>query len=537
MTRRFTTPGLAVSLAVMLAFPAPAVQPAEGEVLAESQSYAFWLQDAPGSLDPAFGTDAASAEVLRSLFEGLVIEDADGAAVPGMAESHEISDDRLTYTFHLREAIWSNGDPVTAGDFVHAWRRVLDPGTSSPNAWVLVAANIAGAGAVAAGEIPPERLGVAALDDRRLQVRLARPAPHFLKTLSHPSTFPVPQRVIEAGGDGWTRPGTLVSNGAFLLESHDPGVEITLTRNPYYWDAENVVMQTLRGLTENDANAALARYRSGELDRVPIPDGQYPALAKALPDAAAALPHACTCAYVFNLSESGPAALKDRRVREALSLALPRAEIIDTVLRGGQRPATTWTHWAIHGFLPPDTQATGSSQSERTARAARLLAEAGVGPDAPLKLTLQYNTDEHHKRLAVAAQQAWKPLGIELSLRNLEWSVHADRLQAREFEIARYGWCADYNDASAFLDWFRSDGVNSGRWVNAEFDALLNEARRANDPGPLYRRAEEILSAEVPAVSVYHYAKAELINPRIRGLARGNALNHWYAKDLYRLAD
>ncbi|MGR3445811.1 MAG: peptide ABC transporter substrate-binding protein, partial [Paracoccus sp. (in: a-proteobacteria)] len=392
MMKLFTTTALLAALAM----PALAVQPAEGEKLAQNQTYTYWLLDAIKSLDPAKNTDVEGSDVLRSLFEGLMNEDAKGAMIPGVAESFEESDDKLTYTFRLRDAKWSNGDPVTAGDFVYAWRRVVDPETASEYAWFMELMNIVNATEIVKGEKSPEELGVKAIDDKTLEVTLTTPTPYFIKTLSHATTYPVPQKVIEAEGDNWTQPGKLVGNGAFVLESHNLGVDITLKKNPDYWDAENVLMETVKGVTVNDNNVALTRYQAGELDRVQIPAGQYPRLKQEYPDQATSIPYACSYAYIYNVSEKGPEALKDVRVRRALSLAINRDIIVDNVLQGGQRPATTWTHWAIEGFEQPETELATLSQQEKTAKAKELLAEAGYGPDNPLNLTLQYNTDESH---------------------------------------------------------------------------------------------------------------------------------------------
>ena len=533
MSRLFTT----TALLAVLALPAQAVQPAEGETLADSQTYTFWLLDAIKSLDPAKNTDVEGSDVLRQLFEGLMNEDATGAMVPGVAESFTESDDKLTYTFTLRDAKWSNGQPVTAEDFVYAWQRVVNPDTASEYAWFMELMNIVNATEIVKGEKAPEELGVRAVDDRTLEVKLTTPTPYFIKTLSHGTTFPVPRAVIEEHGDAWTQPGNLVGNGAFVLDSHNLGVDIAMSKNPEYWDAANVVMETIRGVTVNDNNIALTRYQAGELDRVDIPAGQYPRLEQESPDEAVSMPYACSYAYVFNLSDKGPEALKDVRVREALSLGLNRDIIVENVLQGGQRPATTWTHWAIEGFDQPETELATMSQEDKTARAQALLTEAGYGPDNPLELSLQYNTDENHKKLAIAAQQFWKPLGVNVTLNNVEWKVHTDRLQNQDFEIARYAWCGDYNEPTTFLDWFRTDGYNSGKWSNAEYDKLMADSKTAEDPAPLYKRAEEILAEEVPAAFVYHYATVDMINPAIKGLPMQNVLNAWYAKDLYRIAE
>ncbi|MGR3250614.1 MAG: peptide ABC transporter substrate-binding protein [Paracoccus sp. (in: a-proteobacteria)] len=525
------------ALAALLAFPAHAVQPAEGETLAENQTYTYWLLDAIKSLDPAKNTDVEGSDALRQLFEGLLIEDAQGNMIPGVAESHEVSDDGLTYTFHLRDANWSNGEPVTAGDFVYAWQRVVTPATASEYAWYMELMNVANASQIIAGEMEPDQLGVRAIDDKTLEVTLTEPTPYFLSTLSHTTAYPVPQSVVEEHGDAWVQPENLVGNGAYTLASHNLGVDIVFEKNPEYWDADNVVMQTVRGVTVNDNNVALTRYQAGELDRVQIPAGQYPRLEQELPEEATSVPYGCSYAYVFNLSDKGPEVLKDNRVREAMALSLNRDVIVDQILQGGQEPAYTWSHWAINGFAAPEGGMAEMTQEERNERARELLAEAGYGPDNPVRLQLQYNTDENHRLLAIAAQQFWRPLGIEIELNNVEWKVHTDRLQNQDFEVARYAWCADYNEASTFLDWFRTEGYNSGKWSNEEYDQLLAQAATAEDTTPIYQRAEAILDEENPAVFVYHYAKVDMINPAIKGLPRENLLNTWYAKDLYRTAE
>lgn len=533
MSKLFTTTALLAALTL----PAQAVQPAAGETLADSQTYTYWLLDAIKTLDPAKNTDVEGSDVLRQVFEGLMNEGPTGAMVPGVAESHTESDDGLTYTFTLRDARWSNGDPVTAQDFVYAWQRVVNPETASEYAWFLELMNVQNATQIIAGDLPPDQLGVRAVDDRTLEVRLTARTPYFLKTLSHATTFPVPQKVVEQHSDAWTQPGNLVGNGAFTLQSHNLGVDITVVKNPEYWDAANVVMQTVRGVTVNDNNIALTRYLAGELDRVQIPAGQYRRLSGDYPDQAVSIPYACSYAYVFNVSDKGPEALKDVRVRQALSLGLNRDIIVDQVLQGGQKPAYSWTHWAIEGFQAPDTEIAAMTQEQRTEKARALLTEAGYGPDKPLALTLQYNTDENHKKLAIAAQQFWKPLGVNITLNNVEWKVHTDRMQNQDFDMARYAWCADYNEASTFLDWFRTEGYNSGKWSNAEYDKLMAESKTAADTAPLYKRAEEILAQEVPAVFVYHYAKVDMLNPAVKGVPTENVTNAWYAKDFYRVAD
>lgn len=527
---------LSTALVVTLALPGFAAQPAEGEKLADNQEYNFWLLDAIKTLDPQKNTDAEGSDVLRQLFEGLMTEDGQGAMKPGVATGYDVSEDGLGYVFHLRpEAKWSNGDPVTAHDFVYAWRRLADPATASEYAWFIELMNVENATDVVKGDKTPDQLGVTATDDHTLQVRLSKATPYFIKTLSHASTFPVSQKAVEAHGDQWTQPGNIVTNGAFTLDSNDLGSQIVMTKSEPYWDSAATILTRVRAITVNDNNVALTRYQAGELDRVQIPAGQYPRLKEESPDQAISVPYGCSYAYLFNLSDKGPEALKDLRVRQALSYAVDRDIIVDRILQGGQKPSYFWTHWATEGFEAPDIPYAHWTQAERVEKARALLAEAGYGEGNPLKLTIQYNTDENHKKLAVAVQQFWKAIGVQVTLSNYEWKVHTDRLQNQDFQVARYAWCADYNEPSTFLDFFRSEGYNNGKWSNAEYDALLAQSVTADDTAGLYRQAEQILSAEMAMVPVYHYAKVDMIKPDLRGIPTGNLLNNWYARDIYRV--
>ena len=263
---------LTTVLSVGLALPAIAAQVQPGETLAENQEYTFWLLDAIKSMDPQINTDVEGAGIMRSLFEGLYNEDQVGGLVPGVATSHELSDDKTVYTFHLRDnAKWSNGDPVTAADFVYAWKRLADPKTASEYAWYMELMQVKNAAKIIAGEAPVDELGVKAVDDHTFEVTIEAPLPYFPKMLTHASTFPVNQKVVEGAGDKWTEPGNLVGNGAYVLTEHILGEKVVMERNPLYWDDANTIITKATALTINDVNAGLTRYLAGELDRVDIP--------------------------------------------------------------------------------------------------------------------------------------------------------------------------------------------------------------------------------------------------------------------------
>ncbi|WPZ23449.1 peptide ABC transporter substrate-binding protein (plasmid) [Sulfitobacter faviae] len=528
------------ALALSLAFQAHAADVPEGVNLAEDQTYTFWLLDAIKSMDPQINTDVEGSDVLRNLFEGLYNEDGNGELVPGVALDHEVSEDGKTYTFNLRDdAKWSNGEPVTANDFVYSWRRLADPATASEYAWYMELMQVENAPEIIAGDKSPEELGIRAIDDHTLEVKITTPLPYFPQMLVHGSTFPVLQSVVEEHGDDWTDAGTLVGNGAYTLVEHQLGERVVMEKNDTYWDAENVVMEEIIALTINDVNQALTRYLAGELDRVDIPAGQYPRLKKEYPEQAVSTPYNCSYIYMLNVGEKGPEALKNVNVRKALAYAIDRDIIVDRILQGGQKPSYNWTHWAIADFERPELDwADNMDQTQRVEKAKELLAEAGYGPDNPLDLTLQYNTSEDHKKIAIAASQMLKQIGVNLTLDNYEWKVHTDRMQNQDYDMARYAWCGDYNEASTYLDLMTSySGHNNGEFYNDAYDKLMKDSKTAEDPQPLYQEAEKILAEEMPIIPIYHYANVDMISADIEGLPENNVNNTWYGKDLYRTAE
>jgi oligopeptide transport system substrate-binding protein len=537
---KFTLKAALLASVVFSAGSAFAANVPEGTKLADNQDYTYWLLDAIKSMDPQINTDVEGSGIMRSLFEGLFDEDQTGNLVPGVALDYDLSDDKTVYTFHLRpEAKWSDGKPVTAADFVYAWKRLADPATASEYAWYMELMQVKNAGAIIAGDAPVDDLGVKALDDNTLEVTIEAPLPYFPQMLTHASTFPVRQDVIEEFGDKWTDPEHMVGNGAYLLTEHVLGEKVVMDPSPTYWDAEHTVLQHVTALTINDQNVALTRYLAGELDRVDIPTGQYPRLKAEYPDQAISVPQSCSYIYMFNMDEGkGPEALKDVRVRKALSYAIDRDTIVDKILQGGQAPSYNWTHAATAGFELPEIDYASWTQEERMAKAKELLAEAGYGPENPLDINIQYNTSEGHKKIAIAVQQFWKALGVNATLTNYEWKVHTDRMQNQDFEVARYAWCGDYNEASTYLDLFTSySGHNNGKFFSDEYDALMKESKTAADPNPMYTAAEQILADEMPFAPIYQYTKVEMIKPDMRGMSTGNLMQNWYLKDMYRVAE
>ncbi|MAQ86528.1 MAG: oligopeptide ABC transporter substrate-binding protein OppA [Maritimibacter sp.] len=526
----------------ILAGPALAqdTHPETGEPLAADQTFTYRVLDEHSSVDPQVVEDVSGSEIVRDLFEGLMNQDENGELVPGVATGYDVSDDKLTYTFTLRpEAVWSNGDPVTANDFVFAWRRAADPALASPYQWFIELMSLENASEIVAGDMAPEELGVTAVDDHTLEVRLTSPLPYFPFMTTHATTFPAPQSVVEEFGADWTRPENIVSNGAYVLTEHLPNERSVRERNEMYWDNENTIIDKVVALVINDENVALTRYMAGELDRTEVPAGQFPRLSEEYPEEAISFPRLCNYYYTFNLSDSGPEAFKDVNVRKALALAVDRKIIVENIMAGGQPEAYTFTPAAVAGFEPPATEMTGMSQADRDAMALELLAEAGYGPDNPLTFEMIYNTSEAHEKVAVALSQMWKQkLGVEATLANMEWKVFLEERGNQNFELARGAWCGDYNEASTFLDLLDSaSGYNDGKYANETYDGLLQDAKTADDTTPLYTEAEQILAAEMPVIPIYHYAGVYMMDSDVGNWPVNNVEQNWYSKNLYKIAE
>ena len=529
------------AFAAALAFPAgAAIHPVTGERLAEDQTFTY-SSGKIISVDPQLAQDVTSAEVIRDLFEGLMNQDADGNLEPGVALGYQLGEGRDVYTFSLRpDARWSNGDPVTARDFVYAWQRAVDPALDSPYSWFMELMSIENAHEIIAGEQPASMLGVAAIDDHTLEVRLTAPLPHFPQMTVHTTTFPVHRATVEAHGDDWTRPGEIVSNGAYVLTEHRPEELSVRERNPMYWNDDRTIIGRVVAVVIDDSNVALERFLSGELDMSDIPAGQFPRLKQEHPDEAFSIPRLCSYYYSFNLGPSGAEELRDARVRRALSLAIDRKSITSGILAGeGQIEAYSFTPAAIAGFEPPQAAAASMSQPGRDALAARLMGQAGFGPDNPLRLEAVYNTNESNRSIAEAIGRMWKrKLGVEVAFTSLEWSAYLDPDNVRDFDLVRSAWCGDYNEASTFLNLFSSDdaGYSTGNYVNARIDDLLARAKTATDPRPHYEEVERIVGQEVPVIPIYHAASVFMLDDDVRNWPVGNVEQNWYSRTLFKVA-
>jgi len=519
---------------------AAGTHPVTGEALADDQTFTYSLLDEFTTADPQMVEDVSGSYFVRDLFEGLMNQDGDGNLIPGVATGYTTNDAKDVYTFTLRNnARWSDGNPVTAHDFVYAWRRLADPATASPYSWFADIMALENVGAVMSGESPPEALGIRALDNHTLEVRLTASLPYFAAMTTHASTFPSPQWTVRTFGDNWTKPGNIVGNGAYVLTEHIPNETATRERNTMYWNNDATIIDKVVTLVINDENTDFTRWEAGETDKGAVPSGQYPRLKAEYPDEAISFPRLCTYYMTFNLSPSGPEAFKDVRVRQALSYALDRSVVTDKVLQGGQIQAFTFTPGATAGFEVPAVAFGQMSQDQRNVNAKLLMAAAGYGPDNPLKFEYMYNTSEGHKKIAIAAQQMWKEtLGAEATLANQEWKTFLKTRGGQNFDVARGGWCGDYNEASTFLDLMTTpSGYNDGKFSNAEVDELMTSARTMSDATSNYTRVEEIMANEMPIIPVYHYTGVFMLRNNLKGWPFNNVEQNVYSRDLYKVAD
>ena len=515
---------------------AQAAQVPAGTLLADKQEIVRHIKDEPASLDPAKVVGLPEAQVARDLFEGLVNQGADGKPEPGVAQSWQTADNKR-YVFKLREnAKWSNGEPVTAYDFVYSWQRLVDPKTLSPFAWFAQMAGIANADGIISGKVPVQKLGVAAPDSQTLVVQLNKPVPFFVNLLANFSLFPVPQKTIEKYGNDWTKPENVVGNGAFAMQERVVNEKIVLKPNPYYWDHKNTVLTKVTFIPINQESAATKRYLADDIDITEsFPKNMYKKLMKDIPGQVYTPDQLGTYYYAFNTQK---APLNDVRVRRALSYAIDRQIIAEKVLGTGEKPAYHFTPDVTAGFEPVPLAMQKMTQAERNKQAKEWLKEAGYGPKKPLKLTLLYNTSENHQKIAIAVASMWKKsLGAQVKLTNQEWKTYIDSRNTGKFDVVRASWVGDYNEASTFLSLLTSThSGNIAKFNSLGYDKLLKMASEETDAAKRnadYVQAEQIIAEQAPIAPIYQYTNGRLIKPWVKGYPITNPEDVAYSQTMY----
>jgi len=511
-------------------------QPQEEQPPAEETEQVLrWnLGSEPKTIDPQLNSANDGGNVITNTFEGLVRE-INGETVPAMAESWEVSDDGLTYTFHLRDANWSDGKPVTAHDFEFAWKRALDPEVASEYAFQLF--YIKGGQDYYEGKGSRDDVAVKAIDDKTLEVTLVAPTAYFIDLTAFYTYMPTREDVVDNDGVWARTPEKAICNGPFKLAEYKPGDQLVLVKNEEYWNADNVKLDKIIGTMIVDQSTMLTAYEADELDIIDdVPQQEIPRL-QAEDPTFRIYPLLGTYYYIFNVNKDP---VDDVRVRKALTLAIDRKAIVEQVAKGGQMPAT--------GFVPPGLlDADGREFREvagdygidpnaaKVEEAQALLAEAGYpnGEGFPT-VELLYNTSEGHKAIAEAIQEMWKQnLNIDVTLANQEWAVFQDTRHQGNFTIARGGWLGDYTDPMTFLDmWTTYSGNNDAQWKVEEYDELIEAAKTLTGSErfeKLYEAEKMMMDRDMIVAPIYYYTDIIMVKERVKGFYRTILGHQWLA--------
>ena len=506
----------------------------------EQQIYHHGNGSEPQGIDPHIVTGVPEHHILISLCEGLTIPNpnpkgSDGY-IPGTAESWSISDDGKEYIFKLnKNAKWSNGDPVTADDFVWSWKRILTASLGSQYPDMLY--YLVGAYEYHNGQIDNfDEVGVKALDTHTLKVNLKNPTPFFICLLSHYSTWPVHKETVLKHGDiddrngEWTRPGNFVCNGPFQLKTWELNNKIVVEKNPHYYDASMVRLNEIHYYPVSNVMTEDRMFRAGQLHLTSsMPTQKCPIYIEEKNPNLKIDPYMGTYFYRINTENE---TLSDVRVRKALAYSIDRQLLVDKVTQCGQIPAYSFTPPGSNGYQP------STEIPYDPVLAKQLLAEAGYSSDNPFpKLEILFNTNEGHRKVALAIQQMWQnELGIEVELVNQDWKVYLSREMVGDFQISRAGWIGDYEDPNTFLDLMRPNrGNNKTGWENMDFDALVEEANTINDQEKRYEllnEAEKILIDNMPIIPLYTYVRVYQLSPDVKGF-NPHILDHHHPKFIY----
>jgi oligopeptide transport system substrate-binding protein len=531
---QYTLPAAWLSGALALSFmPTWAATVPAGVQLHAEQTLTRNNGSEPETLDPSLIESVGAANLTRDLFEGLTAIDAQGKVVPGVADKWR-QVDPLTWTFQLRpQAKWQNGDPVTAQDFVYAFRRLVDPKTGSKYARTFGDFFLNGK-EVSTGQKPPQDLGVRAIDKNTLEIKTAHPVKFLPELVSNPNLSPLHAASIEKLGREWTKPGNLMGNGAYALKSWQVNSKIVLEKSAGYWDADQVKITRVTYLPVEDGHVDVKLFESGQNDWVyMLPPGSYDAYLKKYPKDTRNTP---LLALRFYSMQTQSPFFKDVRVRQALSMVLDRDILAQKVTADGQQPAYGLIVKGVEGADRVDYEWAHWPMAKKVETAKALMAQAGVKPGA--KFTFSYNTSEYHKKMAIFAASEWKSkLGLAVELEAMEFKVLIKKRHDGQFEMARDGWNADYNDATTFIALVKCDSdQNHSRHCNKDAEQLiqkgLKESDQAKRKGAL-NEAIRLIMNDYPIIPLLQYALPRLVKSYVGGYSTDNQMDRFRTQDLY----
>lgn len=491
------------------------------------------------SLDPQLQQDTTSARISYDLFAGLVDFDQQNNPIPGMADHWTIASDGKTITFHLRSNLkFSDGTPITSYDFVYSWQRLVNPSTASSYNYLLE--HVVNADAIMQGKMPVTSLGVSAPTADTLIVTFATPDNTFIDKCTMPNLAVVPQKIIQQYGLHWTDVGKMVTSGAYRLKEHVINGYILAEKNPYYYDAQSVRIPTVKYFPFEDTNTAIASYESGGLDLTgdTIPVNRYKTLLKEYPTQLHSVQQEGLYYYAINTKLPE---LKDVRVRQALSMAVDRYVITQLLLDSHPKSLYSVVTKTIANGEYADIEYpwANESRTQQIAEAKKLYQEAGYGPNHPLKLSISFNTNDGHQRLALAIASMWKQvLGVETTIQNQEWKTFIDTRQQGDFVIARDGWVADYNAISTYLILYECNNPqNHSNYCDKQYDQLVDKGNVSLSPQEqqqYYHEALQIALNNYTIIPIYQYTYHRLVKPYVLGYdIDHNYLNHVQSKWMY----
>jgi len=487
----------------------------------------------PETLDPSLIESVGAANLIRDLFEGLTATNAQGKIVPGVAEKWR-QVDPLTWTFKLRPlAKWQNGDPVTPQDFVYSFRRLVDPKTGSKYARTFGDFFFNGK-EVSTAQKPPQALGVRAIDKTTLEIKTSHPVKFLPELVSNPNLSPLHAKSIELLGREWTKPGKLMGNGAYTLQSWQVNSKIVLAKNPVYWDADQVKINRVTYLPVEDGHVDVKLFESGQNDWVyMLPPGTYASYLKKYPKDIRNTPLLALRYYDFQTQSPF---FKDVRVRQALSMVLDRDILAQKVTADGQQPAYGLIVKGVEGADPIGYEWANWSMTKKVETAKALLDQAGVKPGA--KFTFSYNTSEYHKKMAIFAASEWKTkLGLTAELEAMEFKVLIKKRHDGQFEMARDGWNSDYNDATSFVALVKCDSdQNHSRHCNQDAEALIQKGLQENDQAKrkaALNEAIRLIMNDYPIIPLLQYSLPRLVKSYVGGYDTENQMDRFRTQDLY----
>lgn len=477
----------------------------------------------PLSLDPHQASGTWENRIIGDMLQGLTTDDAQGRPIPGMATEWSTSPDGLVWTFKLRDAKWSDGQPVTADDFVFAWQRIMT--TTPPAKYASILYVIKNAEKIYDGRIKDvTQLGVRAIDAKTLEVTLEHPAPYLPGLLTHYTSFPIPKHVVEKVGSDWIKAENFVGNGPYKLQQWKPNDFVHVVRNTNYYDNAKVCIDQIFFYPTSDDNAAERKVRTGDLDiNTNFSGSRLEEINKNLPGYARIHGYTGLTYYIFNLRK---APFNDARVRAAISMTADREFVTKEILKAGQQPAYSLVPPGIADYQSGamSTDFKGQSMEERLVRAKKLLEEAGYGPNKPLKFTFSFRNSGDNPRVAPVVQQNWAKIApwVQVEILGAETQINYEKLRTGDFELGDAGWISDFNDAKNFVYLFQTstDQLNYGKYSNPEFDKLMEAAdvekdavKRAN----MMKQAEAIVLKENGFMPMWFLTNRNLVSPRVTG--------------------